>query len=50
MPVFSSQWFADPQDAIPGDFCPVCGGERYTPSYRCIWCERRGIHDADGTE
>ena len=28
--------------AIPPDaFCPVCGGEQYLPSLRCLRCERR---------
>ncbi len=42
--------FIDWQAAVPGDFCPVCGGERYAPSFTCICCERRIWDDDDGTE
>lgn len=41
--------YFDPQAAVPADFCPICGGERYAPSRICLGCERRS-HDPDGTE
>ena len=31
--------YTDPQAAIPADFCPVCGGERYLPGLHCARCE-----------
>lgn len=31
--------YVDEQAQEPGAFCPVCGGERYRPSLRCIRCE-----------
>lgn len=34
--------FVDPQTERPGDYCPLCGGERYFPSLVCIRCERDG--------
>lgn len=33
--------YVDLQAANIGDFCPVCGGERYLPSLFCLRCERR---------
>lgn len=33
--------YLDPQAQKPASFCPVCGGERYAPSERCLRCERR---------
>ena len=33
--------YTDPQAAVPGCFCPVCGGERYAPGFHCLRCERR---------
>ena len=33
--------YADPQAERPGALCPVCGGERYSPSFICLRCERR---------
>lgn len=48
--MFESILFSDPQAAVPGGFCPVCGSELYGPGFHCIWCERRGGDDADGTE
>lgn len=35
--------FLDVQQAAPGDFCPVCGGERYLPGLHCLRCERNGL-------
>ena len=35
--------YVDEQAAIPADFCPVCGGERYWPSRWCIRCEGRWV-------
>ena len=34
-----SNLYTDPQAAVPADFCPVCGGERYLPGLRCARCE-----------
>ena len=34
-----SNLYIDLQAQPPGDYCPVCGGERYRPSLRCIRCE-----------
>lgn len=34
-----STLYIDVQALPPGDFCPVCGGERYLPGLRCIRCE-----------
>ena len=34
-----SNLYIDLQAQPPGDYCPVCGGERYLPSLRCIRCE-----------
>ena len=31
--------YVDLQTLPPGDFCPVCGGERYRPGLRCLRCE-----------
>ena len=45
-----SALFFDPQAAIPADFCPVCGSERYAPGLHCIRCERRGSHDHGGDQ
>ena len=33
-----SNLYTDPQAAVPADFCPVCGGERYWPGLRCARC------------
>lgn len=33
--------FYDPQAAVPEDFCPSCGGERYGPGRICLCCEVR---------
>lgn len=30
--------------------CPRCDGCVYPPSYYCIYCERGGYDDFDGTE
>ena len=34
-----SNLYLDEQALPPADYCPVCGGERYRPSLRCIRCE-----------
>ena len=34
-----SNLYTDPQTAVPADFCPICGGERYLPGLRCARCE-----------
>lgn len=35
--------YIDPQAQRPQCLCPVCGGERYSPSLICLRCERRGL-------
>ncbi len=30
--------YIDPQ-TVPSKPCPICGGETYPPSYRCIRCQ-----------
>ena len=32
--------YRDPQQEPPGDFCPICGGERYLPGLHCARCQR----------
>ena len=34
-----SNLYTDPQTALPADFCPICGGERYPPDLHCTRCE-----------
>ena len=34
-----SNLYTDPQDALPADFCPRCGGELYLPGLCCARCE-----------
>ena len=35
--------YLDPQAASLGCRCRRCGGECYTPSFRCLRCERRAL-------
>lgn len=33
------KFMIDPQTLPPAAFCPICGGECYAPSLRCLRCE-----------
>ena len=35
--------YIDPQREREFDFCPVCGGERYAPGFRCPECGGDGL-------
>ncbi len=48
--MWEEMFYGDPQAEIPGDLCPVCGGERYLPGLHCVYCERRMPYDLDGDE
>ena len=32
--------YVDVQAEKTGDYCPVCGRERYMPGLTCLYCER----------
>lgn len=35
--------YVDPQAEKAVILCPVCGGERYAPTFFCLRCERRAL-------